>query len=120
LINSFACNGSINARGVAVGALSCVCTNNSQCQEVYGTGYTCQSNNCVSGGTSIIYGDPSGDGIVSVSDATLTAQASLGLVTLTSQQIQLADVSGNGSVTAYDAALIILRIAGIISKFPVE
>ncbi len=41
LINSPACNGSINPVGVAVGALPCVCTQDSQCVEVYGTGSTC-------------------------------------------------------------------------------
>ncbi len=41
LINSPACNGSINPVGVAVGALPCVCTQDSQCVEVYGVGSTC-------------------------------------------------------------------------------
>jgi hypothetical protein len=69
---------------------------------------------------SIIYGDINGDEAITTSDALLAAQHSLGLTTLTSDQIQKGDVSGAGGVTSYDAALILQRIAGIISKFPVE
>ncbi len=36
-----ACNGTINPVGVAVGALPCVCTQDNQCVEVYGSGSTC-------------------------------------------------------------------------------
>ena len=51
LINSAACNGSINPPGEAVGALPCVCTQDSQCIEVYGAGATCDINTgkCVGG-----------------------------------------------------------------------
>jgi hypothetical protein len=68
----------------------------------------------------IMYGDINGDGSISVSDALLAVQHSLGLTTLTPDQTQKGDVSGAGGVTSYDAALILQRIAGIISKFPVE
>ncbi len=44
MITSEACNGSINPQGVAVGALPCVCTNNSQCEQVFGVGYVCDVN----------------------------------------------------------------------------
>jgi len=51
LMNSPICNGTINPRGVAVGALPCVCTNNLQCEEVFGSGATCDINTgeCVGG-----------------------------------------------------------------------
>jgi len=35
------CNGSINSKGVAVGALPCVCTTDSECAQVFGSGSTC-------------------------------------------------------------------------------
>jgi len=37
-----------------------------------------------------------------------------------SDQTKKGDVSGDGKVSAYDAALILQKIAGLISKFPVE
>ncbi len=51
LINSPACNGSINPVGVAVGALPCVCTQDSQCVEVFGSGSVCnlQTQKCEGG-----------------------------------------------------------------------
>jgi len=51
LITSPMCNGSINPVGVAVGALPCVCTNDLQCEEVFGVGATCDINTgkCVGG-----------------------------------------------------------------------
>jgi len=69
---------------------------------------------------SILYGDVNGDGEISAYDAALTAQYSVGLITLTPDQIRAADVSGNGEVSAYDAALIAQYSVGLISKFPVE
>jgi parallel beta-helix repeat protein len=44
LIDSVICNGSMPSSVIGepwAGALPCVCTNNSQCEEVYGTGATC-------------------------------------------------------------------------------
>jgi len=51
IMNNLACNGSINPVGVAVGALPCVCTNNSQCEEVFGEGATCDipTGKCIGG-----------------------------------------------------------------------
>jgi len=49
LMTSVACNGSINPPGVAVGALPCICISNSQCQEVFGSTYSCENEKCVSG-----------------------------------------------------------------------
>jgi len=69
---------------------------------------------------SILYGDVSGDRQVSAYDAALTAQATVGLITLNSDQTKAADVSGDGQVSAYDAALIAQKSVGLIAKFPVE
>lgn len=70
--------------------------------------------------TSVMYGDVSGDGEITAYDAALTAQASVGIITLTEEQTEKADVSGEGEITAYDAALIAQYSVGIITKFPVE
>ncbi len=48
LINSIACNGTVNGKpGAAIGARDCVCSSNSQCQEVYGSNYSCNAKKCV-------------------------------------------------------------------------
>jgi len=54
VMTSDACNGSINPIGVAVGALPCVCTNDTQCEQVFGSNYICENEKCVEkiGGTS--------------------------------------------------------------------
>lgn len=66
------------------------------------------------------YGDTSGDNEISAYDAALTAQAAVGIITLSSQQREAADVSGDEEVSAYDAALIAQKAVGIIDLFPVE
>jgi len=50
-MNSPACDGSLNGMpGVAVGALPCVCTSDSQCISVFGSEYSCNSEGkCVKG-----------------------------------------------------------------------
>ena len=72
------------------------------------------------GGGSNLLGDISGDNQISAYDAALAAQYSVGLISLTQEQIQKAEVSGDKQVTAYDAALIAQRAVGLIGKFPVE
>jgi hypothetical protein len=71
-------------------------------------------------GASVLYGDVSGDGEISAYDAALTAQAAVGLITLTAEQFTAADVDGSKDISAYDAALIAQRAVGLIEKFPVE
>ena len=71
-------------------------------------------------GDTIFYGDISGDNQISAYDAALAAQYSVGLISLTQEQIQKAEVSGDKQVTAYDAALIAQRAVGLINKFPIE
>ena len=47
-INSMACDGTVNGKpGVAIGARPCVCAADSQCQEVFGSGYSCSNKKCV-------------------------------------------------------------------------
>lgn len=64
---------------------------------------------------SILYGDVSGNGTISVYDAALALRADL-----SSDQQQRADVTNGGGVTGLDAALIAQRAVGLIGKFPVE
>jgi hypothetical protein len=69
----------------------------------------------------IIYGDVSGDGLLSAYDAALAARIAVGLDAYpTGDNLTKADVSGDGFVTAYDAALIAQKAVGLITKFPVE
>ncbi len=69
---------------------------------------------------SIIYGNPSGDGTVTVKDAIFVLRDIVGLANLTPEQIIAADVNGDGKVDVQDAILILRRIVGLIDKFPVE
>lgn len=64
-----------------------------------------------------LMGDINGDGKVTINDAGLIAQASVGLITLTPLQISSGDVNGDGKITMYDAALIAEYATGIINKF---
>jgi len=72
------------------------------------------------GGSTILYGDVSGDSVVSAYDAALVAQAAVGLISFTQDQLKAGDVSGDGIISAYDAALIAQKAVGLITKFPVE
>jgi hypothetical protein len=70
--------------------------------------------------STFLYGDVSGDADISAYDAALTAQAAVGLITLTTEQFTAADVDGSKDIRAYDAALIAQKAVGLIDKFPVE
>ncbi len=54
------------------------------------------------------YGDLDGDGDITANDALMILRASVGMETLTPEQIALADVDGDGDITANDA-LVVLR-----------
>ena len=71
-------------------------------------------------GSGSIYGDVSGDGLISAYDAALTARHAVDIIDADFKNPQAADVDGNGSITAYDAALIAQKAVGLIEKFPVE
>ena len=73
----------------------------------------------------ILYGDVSGNGIVSAFDASLILQAVVGLISLPDPHypqfdILTADVSGNGQITSYDTALVLQHNVGLISCFPAD
>jgi hypothetical protein len=68
----------------------------------------------------ITYGDINGDSHVTIADAEMTAQAAIGLITLTSTQQQAAEVDGTGRLNIYDAFLIAEYAVGVINTFPVQ
>ena len=74
------------------------------------TGYL--DNVCYSGdpGAGFLMGDVDMDGDVDANDALLAMRYSLGLVTITSEQIACGDLDGDGALTSVDA-LCIMRIA---------
>lgn len=59
------------------------------------------------------------DSGVSALDAAYALQATVGLRTFTAAQSLACDVSGNGTVSAYDASLILQYRVGLIAAFPV-
>jgi len=64
-----------------------------------------------------IKGDVTGNGEISSYDASLAAQYSIGLVSLTPEAIAAADVTGNDEVSSYDASLIAQYSIGLIDGF---
>ena len=69
----------------------------------------------------IIYGDITGDNRVTALDAAVVLQACMGLITLTLEQTERANVSGGeDGVTAYDASLIMRYVLGLLTEFPVK
>jgi hypothetical protein len=68
----------------------------------------------------ILYGDPSDDGFISTFDAAIVLQSITGLATLTDSQAVAADVTGNGSVSAWDASHILGYVVRVINEFPVN
>jgi len=59
-------------------------------------------------------------GVVSPFDASMILRGAVGALTLTSDQKVAADVDGNNNVQAFDAALILQYVTGIITRFPVS
>ncbi|MFC1562801.1 YCF48-related protein [candidate division KSB1 bacterium] len=64
------------------------------------------------------YGDVDLDDAITTTDASEILKYRVGKVTLSDTALIAADVSGNGTVFAYDAALILRYIAILISDFP--
>jgi len=60
-----------------------------------------------------VCGDANVDGAVFAEDASLTLQHSIGTITLTPQGIVNADVDETGSITSFDAALILRNVLGL-------
>ena len=65
-------------------------------------------------------GDADGDGEITVTDALLTLQGSVGKITLSPEAQGRADVDGDGKITVTDALLILQRAVKKIEKFPAE
>ena len=63
-------------------------------------------------------GDTDGDGEITVTDALLTLQGSVGKITLSPEAQGRADVDGDGKITVTDALLILQRAVKKIEKFP--
>jgi hypothetical protein len=72
--------------------------------------------------TPIVWGDIVSDGVIDFDDvmAILEWRAELTDTVFTAEQLEVADVSGNGRVGAYDAGLIYQYILGLITDFPVD
>ena len=66
------------------------------------------------------FGDINADGSIDAQDALLALQHSVGLITLTEEQMARADVDGSEQIDAADALLILQRSMDLISQFPVE
>lgn len=56
---------------------------------------------------------------VSVLDASFILQSVVGLLTFNAQQRLASDVTGNGTVSAFDAALILQQRVSLIGRFPI-
>jgi hypothetical protein len=74
---------------------------------------------------SILYGDVTGDDAVDTIDARVILMQVVGRLALPSPDypdftLAVADVSGNGAITSYDAALVLQYGLGILDEFPVE
>lgn len=67
-----------------------------------------------------LMGDVSLNGMIQAYDAALILQQAVGLMTLNSSQLQVADVSGASGITAFDASLILQYVVGINKYFPAE
>jgi len=65
-----------------------------------------------------IYGDVSGNGVISAFDGALVLQNTVGANIFSSLQQRVGDVTGNGSISSLDASYILQRAVGLISSFP--
>jgi len=81
--------------------------------------YACDG---VSPGTNTLTPEKHGDtgSAVSSLDAAYVLQTVVGMRTLDDRQTLACEISGNGALSAFDAALILQRSVGLIGAFPVE
>lgn len=68
----------------------------------------------------IIYGDANENGILEESDADLVLESVTKNVNFVPEQKLVTDVDGDGFVRVNDASLILQKVKGLISKFPIE
>jgi hypothetical protein len=86
---------------------------------------TTQNGRIIIDNPTILYGDVTGNGDVTVLDAIKVLSNVIGTLVLPDSTCPnfsriVADVSGNGTITSYDAALIFQYSLGLISEFPVQ
>ncbi|MCC7430642.1 hypothetical protein IT568_07360 [bacterium] len=68
----------------------------------------------------VIYGDADENGVLDENDVSYTLEAIAGKQTVSPEQKIVTDVDGDGKVRVNDASLILQRVKGLISKFPIE
>lgn len=66
------------------------------------------------------YGDINNDGVITSADARLALRASVGIETLSDEQILLCDVNASGFIEASDARLILRFSVGLETGFPAQ
>lgn len=67
-----------------------------------------------------MHGDCDRDYVVAVTDAVCVLQCIVGMNSFDQVQTLLADVTGNGTISAYDASLILQYVVNIIDSFPAQ
>lgn len=70
--------------------------------------------------TAVSYGDINSDQAITATDALMALQHSVGLITLTPDQLVCGDVNTSGKIDATDALLILQYSVHLINFFPVE
>ena len=70
--------------------------------------------------SSLVYGDPSGNGEISALDAALVLEHVAGQQFLGGNALLAADVTGNGLVTPLDASYILQFVVGILDCLPAD
>ena len=68
----------------------------------------------------VLLGDVDGDGVVTITDATVIQRYLLSMGNLSDKQIKAADVDSDGEVTIIDVTLIQRYLAGVKVKFPIN
>ncbi|WP_405342368.1 dockerin type I repeat-containing protein, partial [Ruminococcus sp.] len=68
----------------------------------------------------VLLGDVDGDGVVTITDATVIQRYLLSMGNLSDKQIKAADVDSDGEITIIDVTLIQRYLAGVKVKFPIN
>ncbi|MDE6004652.1 MAG: endo-1,4-beta-xylanase [Oscillospiraceae bacterium] len=68
----------------------------------------------------IIYGDVTGDGVVSIGDVVMITRAVLGKESLSDDEYERADVDGNEKVEPADSLNVMKYVVNLINKFPIQ
>ncbi|MFW6244346.1 MAG: LamG-like jellyroll fold domain-containing protein [Fibrobacterota bacterium] len=86
---------------------------------------TCKPGRIIISNPDILYGDVTGNQVVNIFDARDILSYVVGSLELPHESspnftTEVADVSGNGTVTSYDAALVFQHSVGLLPEFPVS